>query len=174
MVACPPAGPSGWSWQRARGRDGRGCGRAGGGPAAVRPAGNRGRRGRFRGADGSFRTVRVRPRRTVLPGFRRHLQASYVFAAALVVGALLSGGWRLVWNRWFAFGALIAVAFTIPDIWWQAQHQWATVTMTQELNQANGGLGNVGTWVTGQLIIVSLALAQPRLPGRRLAADPQS
>jgi 4-amino-4-deoxy-L-arabinose transferase-like glycosyltransferase len=80
------------------------------------------------------------------------------FAAALVLGALLSGGWRLVWNRWFAIGALIAVAFTIPDIWWQAQHQWATVTMTRELNQANGGLGNVGTWVIGQLIIVSLAL----------------
>ena len=80
------------------------------------------------------------------------------FAAALVVGALLSGGRAAVLNRWFLAAAAIAVAFTVPDLWWQAQHHWATITMTRELNQANGGLGNVGTWVIGQLIMVTLAL----------------
>ena len=81
-----------------------------------------------------------------------------LFAVALVIGALASGGWRLVWNRWFAAGAVIAAAFTIPDLWWQAQHQWATVAMTHALNQENGGLGNIGNWVIGQLIMVTLAL----------------
>lgn len=80
------------------------------------------------------------------------------FALALVLGALLSGGWKTMANRWFAADAAIAAAFTIPDLWWQAGHQWATITMTQALNHENGGLGNIGTWVAGQLVIVTLAL----------------
>ena len=42
------------------------------------------------------------------------------FGLAVFAGALLSGGRRLVLNRWFLAGFLIAAAFTIPDIWWQA------------------------------------------------------
>jgi hypothetical protein len=80
------------------------------------------------------------------------------FAVALLIGTLASGGRRLVWNRWFAAGAVIAAAFTIPDIWWQAQHQWATIAMTRALNQENGGLGNIPTWVIGQILMTSLAL----------------
>jgi hypothetical protein len=80
------------------------------------------------------------------------------FALALVLGILLSGGWKLVANRWFAAGAAIAVAFTVPDLWWQAQHGRATITMTQALNHENGGLGNIGPWVIGQVIVVTLAL----------------
>ena len=79
-------------------------------------------------------------------------------AVALFIGALLSGGRRLVLNRWFLAGAVIAAAFTIPDIWWQAQHQWATIAMTRALNQENGGLGNIGSWVIGQVIMTAVAL----------------
>jgi 4-amino-4-deoxy-L-arabinose transferase-like glycosyltransferase len=80
------------------------------------------------------------------------------FAIALLIGALLSGGRRLVLNRWFLAGAAIAAAFTIPDIWWQAQHQWATIAMTRALAQENGGLANVASWVTGQLLMSALAM----------------
>jgi hypothetical protein len=80
------------------------------------------------------------------------------FAVAIFVGVLLSGGWRLVLNRWFLAGAAIAACFTIPDLWWQAAHGWPTVAMTRSLNQQNGGLGNIANWVIGQLIMVSLAL----------------
>ena len=90
-----------------------------------------------------------------------------LFAVALVAGALLSGGRAMVLNRWFLAGAAIAVAFTVPDLWWQAQHQWATIEMTRALNQANGGLGNIGTWVIGQLIMVTLALVWVWLAGLR-------
>jgi hypothetical protein len=89
------------------------------------------------------------------------------FAVALFIGALLSGSRRMVLNRWFAAGAAIAAAFTIPDIWWQAQHQWATIAMTRTLNQENGGLGNIGTWVIGQLLIASLALVWVWVAGLR-------
>jgi hypothetical protein len=90
-----------------------------------------------------------------------------LFAAALVAGILLSGGRAMVLNRWFLAGAAIAVAFTVPDLWWQAQHQWATIAMTQALNQKNGGLGHVGTWVIGQVIMVTLALVWVWLAGLR-------
>jgi 4-amino-4-deoxy-L-arabinose transferase-like glycosyltransferase len=89
------------------------------------------------------------------------------FAIALVIGALLSGGRRIIWNRWFLAGAAIAVAFEVPDLWWQAQHQWATIAMTHGLNQENGGLANIGTWVVGQLGMVTLALAWVWVAGLR-------
>ncbi|HEY3953791.1 MAG TPA: glycosyltransferase family 39 protein [Streptosporangiaceae bacterium] len=74
-----------------------------------------------------------------------------IFAAALLAGALLSGARRMVANRWFAAGAVIAVALLVPDLWWQAQHGWATIAMTHALNQENGGAAHIATWVFGQL-----------------------
>ena len=95
-----------------------------------------------------------------------------LFAVGLVAGALLSGGRRMVWNRWFAAGAVIAVAFTVPDIWWQAQHHWATIAMTRVLNQENGGLGNIGNWVIGQLIMSAVVLVWVWIAGLRFLWGP--
>jgi len=79
-----------------------------------------------------------------------------LLAVAVVVGALLSGGSKLVLNRWFLLGALIAAAFAAPDLWWQATHGWPTIAMTRSLNQENGGLGNIGNWLVGQLLMTSV------------------
>jgi dolichyl-phosphate-mannose-protein mannosyltransferase len=79
-------------------------------------------------------------------------------AVALVIGALLSGGRSMIWNRWFAVGAVIAVAFEVPDLWWQAQHGWATIAMTEALNRENGGLAQIGPWILQQLGIAALTL----------------
>jgi hypothetical protein len=46
--------------------------------------------------------------------------------------------------------AASAVAFEVPDLWWQAGHGWATIAMTEALNQKNGGLARIGTWVVGR------------------------
>ena len=89
------------------------------------------------------------------------------FAIAVVIGALLSGGRRMIGNRWFVAGAVIAVAFEVPDLWWQAQHGWATIAMTRALHRENGGLANIGTWVVGQLAVVTLALARVCVTGLR-------
>ena len=80
-----------------------------------------------------------------------------LFAVALTVGALLSGGWRLIINRWFLAGTVIAFCFTIPDLWWQSLHGWPTIAMTRDLNQENGGLHNIANWVVGQFLMASLA-----------------
>src|SRR5215472_527149 len=89
------------------------------------------------------------------------------FAVALLIGAPLSGGRRLVLNRWFLAGAAIAAAFTIPDIWWQAQHQWSTIAMTRALAQENGGLVNVANWIVGQLLMTALATVVVWIAGLR-------
>jgi 4-amino-4-deoxy-L-arabinose transferase-like glycosyltransferase len=81
-----------------------------------------------------------------------------IFAVALVIGILLSGGRALLASRFFALGALIAAAFTVPDLWWQAHHGWATIGMTQALAQENGGAANALTFVISQLIIVAPVL----------------
>ena len=81
------------------------------------------------------------------------------FAVALVVGTLLSGGWRLIANRWCLLGAGVAAVFTVPDLWWQATHHWATIAMTRALNQENGGVGHIATWFVGQFLVAALALA---------------
>jgi len=90
-----------------------------------------------------------------------------LFAVALVTGVLLSGGGRLAWNRWFAAGLVIAAAFTIPDLWWQAGHQWGTIAMTRALSRENGGPGNIGGWVSGQLLMTALALVWAWVAGLR-------
>ena len=90
------------------------------------------------------------------------------FAVALVIGALLSGGRPMIWNRWFLAGAAIAVCCEVPDLWWQAGHQWATITMTHALNEENGGLANVALWIYGQLTAVTVAMAWIWVVGLRL------
>jgi 4-amino-4-deoxy-L-arabinose transferase-like glycosyltransferase len=89
------------------------------------------------------------------------------FAIAFTVGAVISGGRRDVVNRWFAIGAALAVAFTLPDVIWQAQHGWATITMTRHLNQENGGIGNVPSWLVGQLLMTAFVMIWVWIPGLR-------
>lgn len=90
-----------------------------------------------------------------------------LFAVAMLAGALLSGGRRAVLNRWFLAGAAIAAAFAIPDIWWQAQHDWATFAMTRVLAQENGGAANIANWVVGQLLMTALIMVVVWIAGLR-------
>jgi hypothetical protein len=89
------------------------------------------------------------------------------FALALVTGILLSGSRALLASRYFAAGALIAVAFTVPDLWWQSQHGWATIAMTQALAQENGGLPNVPGFVIGQVLMAAPVLIGVWIGGLR-------
>jgi hypothetical protein len=59
----------------------------------------------------------------------------------------------------FTVNSLIPQYSVIPDLWWLATNGWPTIAMTQALNQQNGGLANIGTWVIGQLLMVNIALA---------------
>jgi 4-amino-4-deoxy-L-arabinose transferase-like glycosyltransferase len=90
-----------------------------------------------------------------------------LFAVALVIGLFLAGGRRLALNRWFLAGLAIAVLFTVPDLWWQAQHQWATIAMSGSLARENGGTANIASFVIGQLVMSALALVGVWVAGLR-------
>ena len=62
---------------------------------------------------------------------------------------------------------MIAAVLEIPDIWWQATHGWATIAMTQSLNQNNGGAANIGVWIIGQLIVLGLVRVWGAVAGIR-------
>jgi hypothetical protein len=70
-------------------------------------------------------------------------------------------------NRWALAGAVIAICFAVPDIWWQSLHGWPTIAMTRSLNQENGGLGNIANWVVGQFLMATLALVWVWIVGLR-------
>lgn len=89
------------------------------------------------------------------------------FAAAIVVGALCVRGYREIFNRWSLAAVLIASLFAVPDLIWQAQHGWATIAMTRQLNAENGGLGNIPSWIFGQLIMTCFALIPMWIAGLR-------
>jgi 4-amino-4-deoxy-L-arabinose transferase-like glycosyltransferase len=86
-----------------------------------------------------------------------------LFAAALFAGALLSGGRAMVLNWWFLAGAAITAAFTVPDLWWQAQHQWATIAIPRAVPWRFGAARSRGR---GRLAPGS-GTARDRLPGLR-------
>jgi 4-amino-4-deoxy-L-arabinose transferase-like glycosyltransferase len=90
------------------------------------------------------------------------------FALALTAGILLSGGRALLASRYFVIGALVAVAFTLPDLWWQSQHGWATIAMTQALAQENGGLPSAASFITGQVLMAAPVLIGVWIGGLRL------
>ena len=90
-----------------------------------------------------------------------------IFAVALLAGLVLSRGVRMLATGWFLAGAAIAVAFLVPDLWWQASHGWATIAMTHALNQENGGAANIVTWIVGQLAVAAVALVWVWLAGLR-------
>ncbi|HWF14759.1 MAG TPA: glycosyltransferase family 39 protein [Acidimicrobiales bacterium] len=89
------------------------------------------------------------------------------FAVAVVLGTMLSQGWRVVANRYAAAGLVIAVLFTVPDLWWQAGHGWATIDMTRSLAQQNGGLGNALSFLGSQFFMASPVLVGVWLIGLR-------
>jgi 4-amino-4-deoxy-L-arabinose transferase-like glycosyltransferase len=89
------------------------------------------------------------------------------FAVTVTIGALLSRGHRAILNPWFLGGALISVAFAVPDVWWQATHGWAAIGMTQQLNRENGGLIGIPAFLVGQLIMALPVLIGVWIAGLR-------
>ena len=49
------------------------------------------------------------------------------FGAALVAGLLVSGERRLLLNRWMWIAGAIALLLFLPNLIWQARHDWATL-----------------------------------------------
>jgi 4-amino-4-deoxy-L-arabinose transferase-like glycosyltransferase len=80
------------------------------------------------------------------------------FAMALVVGLLVGGRSRAFTTPWPWIAAAIALALWLPNLVWNAQHQWAEIAMTRSLHQENGGLGAVLGFIPSQIVVVGPVL----------------
>jgi 4-amino-4-deoxy-L-arabinose transferase-like glycosyltransferase len=50
-----------------------------------------------------------------------------VFGFAVVVGIILTRGWKYMTNQWFWLGGVIALAIFAPNLIWEAQHNWPQI-----------------------------------------------
>ncbi len=89
------------------------------------------------------------------------------FLVALVVGLLLAGRRRLFASPWLWGGAAIAVAFWMPNILWNARHDWAALAMLRTLHAENGGLGASFGFIPSQLVVVGPVLVVFWIAGLR-------
>ena len=80
-----------------------------------------------------------------------------VLVFSLTVGLLtVPGGRRLVFNRWYAVAAVIAVAVWAPGLVWQAQHGWPQVTVGRMIRDEYGTGGERVGFLVLQLFLFSL------------------
>jgi hypothetical protein len=94
--------------------------------------------------------------------------------AALAIALLTNREHRpLLRSRWLLLGVAVAVAIVAPNIVWNAQHDWAAVSMLHSLHSENSTLGASVGFVPGQLFIVGPALLFLWIAGlRRLFSHP--
>ena len=83
----------------------------------------------------------------------KHTMAFWVVGA--VVGLLATPQRTMLRSRWVLGGAAIAAAFALPNLVWQAQHDWATWTFLQNLRANNAG-SDTSQFIPTQLVIVTL------------------
>ena len=80
-----------------------------------------------------------------------------VLVLSLTVGVLTTpGGVRLVLNRWYVLGAVIALAAWVPGLIWQAQHGWPQTELARMIREEYGTAGERVGFLALQLVLFSL------------------
>jgi hypothetical protein len=86
---------------------------------------------------------------------------------ALAGGLLLGGRRRLLSHSAFWTGAVITIAIWLPNLVWNAQHDWAALSMMRSLHQENSGLGASLQFIPSQVLVVGPVLIVFWLAGLR-------
>ncbi|MBO0730611.1 MAG: glycosyltransferase family 39 protein, partial [Acidimicrobiaceae bacterium] len=81
------------------------------------------------------------------------------FLVALTIGLLLGGRPDVLRNQRFWTGAQVALVIWAPNIIWNAQHHWASISMMHQLHAENSGLGASLGFLPSQLFVVGPLLA---------------
>ena len=98
-----------------------------------------------------------------------------VLALALTVGMLtVPDGRRLVLNRWYAVGAVIALVAWAPGLVWQAQHGWPQVTLAHMIRQEYGTVDERIGFLALQVVLFSVGASVLWITGAvRVWRDPR-
>ena len=93
----------------------------------------------------------------------------------LAVGLLLTRRVRVLLSPWVWAGAGIALAIFLPYIVWNAQHDWAALSMLHSLHSENSSLGASIEFIPAQFFVVGPVLIVLWLAGlRRAFASPST
>ncbi len=80
-----------------------------------------------------------------------------VLVLSLTLGMFtVPGGRRLVLNRWYAVGTVIALAAWFPGLLWQAHHGWPQVTLARMIRGEYGTPGQRIAFLLVQMFLFSL------------------
>ncbi|MDX6324828.1 MAG: hypothetical protein QOK15_1182 [Nocardioidaceae bacterium] len=80
-----------------------------------------------------------------------------VLVLSLTLGLFTTpGGTGLVFNRWYAVGAVIALAAWAPGLSWQAQHGWPQVELARMIREEYGTAGQRIGFLALQLVLFSI------------------
>jgi 4-amino-4-deoxy-L-arabinose transferase-like glycosyltransferase len=104
-------------------------------------------------------------------GLLNKLNVAFLLAA-LAAGFLIDGRARQWWSRWLWAGAGLAILLWLPNVIWNAQHDWAAVAMLRSLHHENSTLGASIGFIPAQLIVVGPVLAVLWLAGLRRLFNP--
>jgi 4-amino-4-deoxy-L-arabinose transferase-like glycosyltransferase len=80
-------------------------------------------------------------------------------AVVLVLCIAFSRQRQLLWTPYAMGGAALAAALFLPDLIWNASHDWAQVAMLRTLHQENSGLGVSLSFVPDEVLVVGPVLA---------------
>jgi 4-amino-4-deoxy-L-arabinose transferase-like glycosyltransferase len=78
--------------------------------------------------------------------------------AALGIGLVVDGRARLLRSRYLWAGAVLVFLIWLPNIVWNAQHDWAAIAMLRSLRQENGGIGAQLGFIPSQIVVVGPVL----------------
>jgi hypothetical protein len=75
-----------------------------------------------------------------------------VLLAGMAIG-VVAGRRELLRTPWVAAGAAVALALWVPNLWWNATHDWATIEFQTAVRDDNAGLGGRIEFLYGQLLL---------------------
>jgi Dolichyl-phosphate-mannose-protein mannosyltransferase len=90
-------------------------------------------------------------------GFLNKFNVAFL-AVGLFVGLVATHRARMIRSGWLCAGAVIAVAIWMPNLLWNAHHDWAAVAMLRSLHQENSTIGASIGFMPAQLIVVGPVL----------------
>jgi len=67
-----------------------------------------------------------------------------MFGAAVVVGIILTREWKHMRTKWFWFGGILALVIFLPNLIWEAQHNWPQIEVVRNAQQLKNT--PVGAW----------------------------
>lgn len=88
-----------------------------------------------------------------------------VFIIALLLALILSGKWRLLFNRWFVFGGIISVLMFLPNIIWQILSNFPSLEFYRNISVDKNVYTPPLDFIMGQIMYMSPSIAPVWLAG---------